>query len=88
MDDVSKYKTEEHINFVTISYGIYEGVSYKINEAKFVEKNGKDYIELDYDVKDLAEGKELEFEQYMGNLMIEALKYAVKNDKSNEEIQV
>ena len=83
MDDISGFKTDEHIGYITLPDGDYKGVSYKINEAKFIEKDGKDYIKLDYNVKDLPEGQELEFEQYMGELVVKVLEYAVK-DKENQ----
>ena len=87
-NDISKYKTEEHINFMTIPEGEYKGVSYKINNAQFVEKDGKDYLELDYDVQGLDERDAAEFEKYIGDTAVKALEWAIEKEKLNDENQI
>ncbi len=66
--------------YVVVKEGVFAGISYKINDAKFVEKKGKHLLELDYDVKDLPEGQEIEFENYLGEFVLRALQFAIDND--------
>lgn len=69
-------------DFITVPEGVYQGVSYKINNANFEEKDGKHYLKFDYDVKNLEEGKEKEFEQFLGEFLIHSLKTYVSANQS------
>lgn len=66
--------------YVDVTEGKYTGTMYKINKAEFTDVNGKNVLKLDYDVINLSEGHEEEFEQWLGEHIIRALQYAVDND--------
>ncbi len=66
--------------YVVVEDGEFKDIMYKINGAKFKEVDNHDVLQLDYDVLNLPEGKERDFEQYLGEFVIRALEFAVKND--------
>lgn len=68
-------------NYVTIKEGMFNGVSYRIRDAKFVEEDGGHLIKFDYDAKGLDDSKAPEFEQMLGNLILSALDDIIKEDK-------
>lgn len=80
-EDISKYKTEEHINYITIPEGRYKGVSYRINDSSFIEQDGKNYVKLDYDVNGLDDEDSVEFESFLGDLVVKAIEFAIEKDK-------
>ena len=84
MSDITKFKIEEQTDFVTIPEGDYKGVLYKINEAEIVEKDGKNYLKLDYDVRGLDNRDAAEFEHHISNAVLEALDWAIKKDEGNQ----
>ena len=69
--------------YVNVREGAFIGAMYKINKADFIDDNGKSLLQLDYDVLNLEEGKEKEFEQWLGEFVIRALEYAVENDPND-----
>ena len=79
-EDIGKFLTEEHVNFITVPDGDYKGVSYKIKKAEFETRDGKKYLKFDYDVKGLTPGDEIEFEQYLGNFIIESLRWYLEEE--------
>jgi hypothetical protein len=69
-------------DYIEVDNKEYKGVHYKINSAKIVEKEDNHYLEFDYDVKGLDEDDEkvvLQFEQFLGNLLIEQLEESFKD---------
>ena len=69
-NDISTYKREEHINYITFEEGIYRGVSFRYNGGEVVTENGKNLIKFDYDVKGLEHGLEEAFDQYLGEYLL------------------
>jgi hypothetical protein len=57
---------------------------YRIKSTEFVEEDGKHLLKFDYDVKGLTPGEEKEFENFLGELVIRALKWAIEEDKKND----
>lgn len=67
--------------YVAVNEGPFVGVMYKINNAQFVAADGGgNLLQLDYDVLNLDEGKEGEFEQWIGEFAVRALTYAIENE--------
>jgi hypothetical protein len=60
------------------------GVYYRIRNTEVVERDGKHFLKFDYDVKNLNEADEKEFEHYLGELLIRALEWSVEQDKLND----
>jgi hypothetical protein len=83
-NDQMSAKSVKNINYITVQEGIYQGVTYKINNAEVIEKDGEHFLKFDYDVKGLEKGKEKDFENYLGDFIINALKWAVEQDKIND----
>lgn len=73
----------EDINYITVQEGMYKGVSYKINNTEFEEKDGGHFLKFDYDVKGLDASKEEDFENYLGEYLLRALMWAIEEDKVN-----
>jgi len=82
MSDLLPTKTNDN-NYITVNEGIYNGVSYRINNTEFEDRDGKHFLKFDYDVKGLEEGMEEEFEHYIGEFLINALTWAIEEDKKN-----
>ena len=82
MSDLLPTKTNDN-NYITVNEGIYNGVSYRINNTEFEDSDGKHFLKFDYDVKGLEEGKEKDFENYLGEFLINALTWAIEEDKKN-----
>ena len=66
----------------------FKGVSYRINNTEFVEEDGKHLLKFDYDVKGLREGDEIEFEQFLGEFIIRALKWAIEEDEKKDNTTI
>ena len=60
--------------------GKYNGVSYKINNVNVIERDGKTFIEFDYDVFGLDEQNTDEFEKYLGNMLIESIEQLIESN--------
>lgn len=84
-----EYKVDEKevLDYNLIEEGLFSGVYYKITDAKIVEEDGQTLIQFDYDAKGLDEGNEAKFEEYIGQLLIDALKRELQKDMSDEEIE-
>lgn len=70
-------------DYITVSEGLFMGVSYRIRDAKFVEENGKNLVKLDYDVRNLLEKDTLKFEKFLGDIVTKALQDAIREDEEN-----
>ena len=64
-----------------IEEGKFKGSMYVVNDAGFeLVDHGKRMLKVDYDVINLPEGKEQEFDQWIAKQVHDALIYAVEND--------
>jgi len=79
---MSDYKlhTPEYISIDDNSK--FNGVSYKITHAEFIEEDGKHLLRFEYDVNNLKDKDVTEFEDYLGKLIINTLKEAIERDKT------
>jgi len=72
-------------DYITITEGMFDGVSYRIRDAEFVEEGDKNLIKFDYDVKGLREEDTKKFEDFMSKMVLQAIEYAVQTDEENNK---
>ena len=70
--------------YTLITEGYFTGVEYIINDAKIVDKDDGYYIELDYESKNLSPDNMLRFENYMGEVILDSIKSAIKYDEEHQ----
>jgi len=68
-------------DYICIENGPFKGVSYRIREAKVVEKDGESLIYFDYDVKDIEPEYIGEFEKALSNHYLEELRALAEANK-------
>lgn len=75
--EMTKKQLDEYVD---VREGEFVGAMYKINHCEFNDDDGKHFLKMDYDVLNLPEDRERDFENWLGEFVLRALQYAVDND--------